>query len=114
MAVKIRLARYGKKKRPFYRIVVAKDTSPRDGRFIALLGTYDPCSEPPIAKIDTQKASQWLQKRCTANPVCHADIETGWCFPKVFSTSSVEYLFFVEATPRQNWVDFFWVAGSVA
>ncbi len=62
MAVKIRLARYGKKKKPFYRIIVAKDTSPRDGRFIALLGTFDPATEPAKIKIDKEKALNWLRK----------------------------------------------------
>jgi small subunit ribosomal protein S16 len=82
MAVKIRLARYGKKKRPFYRIVVAKDTAPRDGRFIAMLGTYDPCSEPPTAKIDTQKASQWLQKGAQPTPSAMQILKRGGVFQK--------------------------------
>lgn len=60
MAVKIRLARYGRKKSPFYRIVVAQDTAPRDGRFIETIGTYDPCAEPARITIDTQKAARWL------------------------------------------------------
>ncbi|MCX5895217.1 MAG: 30S ribosomal protein S16 [Proteobacteria bacterium] len=62
MAVKIRLARHGKKKRPFYRIVVTKDTSPRDGRFIELLGTFDPCTEPAAVTINKEKALSWLRK----------------------------------------------------
>ncbi len=62
MAVKIRLARYGKKKKPFYRVVVAKDTSPRDGKFLEIIGTYDPCSEPKKIEIDKEKALSWLKK----------------------------------------------------
>ena len=62
MAVKIRLARHGKKKNPFYRIVVASDTSPRDGRFIEMLGTYDPCSDPVTIQIEKEKALAWLKK----------------------------------------------------
>ncbi len=62
MSVKIRLARYGKKKRPFYRVVVAKDTAPRDGRFIETLGTYDPFSEAIMIKINKEKALSWLRK----------------------------------------------------
>jgi small subunit ribosomal protein S16 len=56
----------GAKKRPFYRIVVANSTSPRDGRFIDTLGHYDPCTEPPTLKIDAEKASHWLA--CGAQP----------------------------------------------
>lgn len=62
MAVKIRLRRMGAKKRPFYRIVVADGRSPRDGRFIELIGTYDPNSDPPIIKIDQEKAAMWLSR----------------------------------------------------
>ncbi len=62
MAVKIRLARYGKKKKPFYRIVVAQDTSPRDGRFIEAIGTYDPCTEPASIRVDKERALNWLSK----------------------------------------------------
>jgi len=60
MAVKIRLRRMGAMKRPFYRIVVADSRSPRDGRFIELLGYYNPCVEPSELKIDGEKAKLWL------------------------------------------------------
>ncbi len=60
MAVKIRLRRTGKKKAPFYRIVVADSRSPRDGRCIAELGTYDPKQEPSVFKIDEEEAKKWL------------------------------------------------------
>lgn len=62
MAVKIRLARGGKKKSPFYRIVVANETSPRDGRFIEVLGTYNPCTTPAQVSINKERAAAWLQK----------------------------------------------------
>ena len=62
MAVKIRLARYGKKKNPFYRIVVAQDTSPRDGRFIEILGTYDPCCDPANISVKKERAMNWIKK----------------------------------------------------
>jgi len=65
MAVKIRLARGGKKKSPFYRIVVAKDTSPRDGRFIEVLGTYNPGTEPAQVTINKERALAWIQKGAT-------------------------------------------------
>jgi len=65
MAVKIRLARGGKKKSPFYRIVVAKDTAPRDGSFIEVLGTYNPTTSPAQITINKERAQDWLQKGAT-------------------------------------------------
>lgn len=58
--VKIRLRRMGKKKHPFYRIVVADARSPRDGRFIAEIGTYDPNEEPAAVKVDAEVAKKWM------------------------------------------------------
>ena len=60
MAVKIRLRRMGQKKPPFYRIVVADSRSPRDGRFIEEIGTYDPNQEPSVFKVDEEAAKKWL------------------------------------------------------
>lgn len=60
--VKIRLKRMGMKKRPFYRIVVANSTSPRDGRHIDQIGYYDPMTDPATVKIDADKARMWLQR----------------------------------------------------
>jgi len=62
MAVKIRLRRMGAKKSPFYRIVVADSRSPRDGRFIEQIGTYNPLTEPVSVKIDEDKALDWMSK----------------------------------------------------
>ena len=59
--VKIRLARHGAKKRPFYRIVVAESRSPRDGRYIELLGTYDPLQNPAAITLKREKLDKWLQ-----------------------------------------------------
>ena len=61
MAVKIRLKRMGMKKHPFYRVVVADITSPRDGRFIEEIGFYDPMTEPAKISIDNEKAKMWLK-----------------------------------------------------
>ena len=61
MAVKIRLARHGAKKRPYYRIVVADSRSPRDGRFIEEIGYYDPTKEPTVVNLDADKAKTWLK-----------------------------------------------------
>jgi small subunit ribosomal protein S16 len=60
MAVKIRLQRYGAKKRPFYRVVAADSRSPRDGRFIEIIGTYQPIEKESSIKIDEEKALKWL------------------------------------------------------
>ncbi len=62
MAVKLRLMRMGKKKQPTYRLVAADGRSPRDGRFIEIVGTYDPRAEPSLIKIDNDKVVAWLQK----------------------------------------------------
>lgn len=62
MAVKLRLMRMGKKKQPTYRVVAADSRSPRNGRFIEILGTYDPRHEPSVVKIDTAKANDWISK----------------------------------------------------
>ena len=60
MAVKMRLKRMGRKKRPFYRVVVADSRAPRDGAFIDEVGTYDPMKESDNIKIDEEKAKKWL------------------------------------------------------
>lgn len=59
--VKIRLQRQGKKKAPFYHIVVADSRSPRDGKIIEQLGTYDPMTEPATIKLDKEKVEKWIK-----------------------------------------------------
>ncbi len=61
MALKIRLTRLGDKKAPFYRVVVADSRSPRDGKFVEVIGTYNPLTNPAEIKIDAEKASKWLK-----------------------------------------------------
>lgn len=60
MAVRIRLARHGAKKRPFYRIVVADNDSPRDGRFLEKVGTYNPLRDPAEVVVQTDRIDYWL------------------------------------------------------
>lgn len=60
MAVKIRLKRMGKKKAPFYRIVVADSRAPRDGRFIEEVGTYDPTKDPSVFDVKEESVKKWL------------------------------------------------------
>lgn len=62
MAVSIRLRRTGTTKRPAYRVVVADSRSPRDGRFIEVIGHYSPLTQPPTVKIDRAKAEAWIRK----------------------------------------------------
>ena len=61
MAVRIRLKRLGAKKRPFYRVVVADQRSPRDGRFIENIGKYHPLEDPSLIEIDEERAMYWLR-----------------------------------------------------
>lgn len=65
--VSIRLARAGGKKKPFYRIVAADRRSPRDGRFIELIGTYDPRREPPAIRVDVGRADHWIKQGARAS-----------------------------------------------
>ena len=60
MAVRIRLTRLGRKKKPFYRIIVADSESSRDGKFLDILGTYDPIQDPAAIKIDNVKLQEWI------------------------------------------------------
>ncbi|PIE57487.1 MAG: 30S ribosomal protein S16 [Desulfobulbus propionicus] len=62
MAVHIRLTRKGRKKKPFYRIIVADSQAPRDGKFLDIVGTYDPMQEPAAIKIDQEKLNDWVGK----------------------------------------------------
>jgi small subunit ribosomal protein S16 len=62
VAVSIRLRRMGSSRRPAYRVVVADSRSPRDGRFIEVIGHYNPLTQPPTVKIDRQKARAWIAK----------------------------------------------------
>ena len=72
MAVKIRLARHGAKKRPFYRVVVADGRMPRDGRYIELVGRYNPVSNPKVIDLDLEKIDAWIAKGAQpTNAVAH-------------------------------------------
>jgi small subunit ribosomal protein S16 len=62
MAVRIRLTRLGRKKKPFYRIIVADSESSRDGKFLDIVGTYDPCQNPEAVTLKREKIEDWLKK----------------------------------------------------
>ncbi len=67
MATRIRLKRMGAHKAPFYRVVVSDSRSPRDGRFIEEIGTYNPVTQPALVNIDEEKALKWLQSGAQAS-----------------------------------------------
>jgi len=62
MSVKIRLARFGANKKPFYRIVIADAASPRNGRFIERVGTYDPRKNPPAVTLNNERIAEWIKR----------------------------------------------------
>ena len=65
--VKIRLARAGGKKKPYYRIVATDERSPRDGRFIEQVGTYDPTKNPPLVRVDQTRVDHWVRSGARAS-----------------------------------------------
>ena len=78
MAVHIRLRRTGTTKRPTYRVVVADSRAPRDGRFIEVIGHYNPLTEPPTIHIEKEKATAWLKKGALpSNTVKHLMAQAG-------------------------------------
>ena len=83
MSVKIRLARFGAKKKPFYRIVAADSSCPRDGRFIERLGTYDPRKDPPEIILKSDKILKWLQKGAQPTTTVKQLLKKGGVFPGV-------------------------------
>jgi small subunit ribosomal protein S16 len=68
MALVIRLRRHGSRKRPFYRIVVADSRSPRDGRCVAQIGTYDPSFDPPEVSLQKDQAERWIGSGALPSP----------------------------------------------
>jgi small subunit ribosomal protein S16 len=70
MSVKIRLQRHGSKKRPFYFIVVANSTAPRDGKFIEKLGTYNPLTVPASVRLNRERSLYWMQKGAQPTNTC--------------------------------------------
>ena len=75
MAVKIRLTRLGDKGTPFYRIVAAEDKSPRDGKFLEVIGTYNPLTDPPEVKVDKDLAKRWLSNGAMPTPTAKKVLE---------------------------------------
>mgnify|MGYP000503203395 CR=1 FL=1 len=78
MAVKIRLRRMGQKKAPFYRIVVADSRSPRDGRCIEEIGTYDPTKDPSEYHVDAELAKKWLSTGAQPTETVNRNLQGSW------------------------------------
>ena len=73
----IRLRRTGSTKRPYYRVVVADSRAWRDGRFVGVLGHYDPRREPPVVKIDEERARHWIEKGAKASDTVRSLMKRG-------------------------------------
>jgi len=82
MAVKIRLARFGAKKKPFYRVVVADSSFPRDGRFIEKVGTYDPRKDPPEINLKGDRILEWIKKGAQPTETVEQLLKKGGVFSK--------------------------------
>jgi len=82
MAVKIRLARFGAKKKPFYRVVVADSSFPRDGRFIEKVGTYDPRKDPPEVNLKGDRILEWIKKGAQPTETVEQLLKKGGVFSK--------------------------------
>ena len=80
MAVKIRLRRVGRKRQPSYRIVVADSEAPRDGRFVELIGKYDPRARDKQIDVDVTKAREWLAKGATPSETVASLLKRAGCF----------------------------------
>lgn len=90
MAVKIRLYRMGAKKRPAYRIVVADSRAPRDGRFIEILGFYNPIAQPMEISIDEEKALAWLKKGAQPTDTARRLLESAGIMAKLNGQDAVD------------------------
>lgn len=77
MSVKIRLSRKGAKKRPYYRIVVADSSAPRDGKFIEVVGSYDPNQDPAQIKLKENRIKEWAKKGAKPTPVVRSILKKG-------------------------------------
>ena len=92
MAVRLRLMRMGKKKQPTYRVVAADKRSPRDGRFIEIVGTYNPRTEPSAIKIDNAKAVKWLRHGAQPSDRVRKLLQISGAWDAFTSGTSVEEL----------------------
>jgi len=87
MAVRIRLTRKGTHKAPYYRIVAADSRMPRDGRFLEILGTYDPLQDPAVIQMDEEKVISWLKKGATPSDTAKLLMKKSGIFGKLKETA---------------------------
>jgi small subunit ribosomal protein S16 len=87
MAVRIRLTRKGTHKAPYYRIVAADSRMPRDGRFLEILGTYDPLQNPAVIQMDEEKVISWLKKGATPSDTAKVLMKKTGLFGKLKETA---------------------------
>ncbi|NVL89949.1 MAG: 30S ribosomal protein S16 [Desulfobacterales bacterium] len=85
MSVKIRLARHGTKKKPYYRIVVTSIDAPRDGRFIELVGTYDPLKNPAVVTLKHDRVKEWIEKGAVPTATVNSILKREGFFSKTAS-----------------------------
>lgn len=90
MAVKLRLKRMGAKKRPYYRIVVADSRSPRDGRFIDTVGTYNPIMKDSPVTIDDEKITQWLKNGAQPTDTVKNILRSAGVYAKLNATKPIK------------------------
>jgi small subunit ribosomal protein S16 len=90
MAVKIRLARHGAKKSPFYRIVAADSKFPRDGRFLEVLGTYNPLTDPATITVKPERIKEWLSKGAIASDTVKSLFKKAGVFKAAKAVEAVE------------------------
>ncbi len=106
MAVKIRLQRKGKKKKPFYHIVIADARSPRDGRFIEKIGTYNPLTQPATIELDGDKAYDWLQKGAQPTETVRAMLRFKGIFYRKHVMRGVDKGAFSEEEAMKKYTDY--------
>lgn len=108
MAVKLRLQRHGRGKRPFYHIVAADSRSPRDGKFIERIGDYNPLTKPATIHLDLDKAVKWLQNGAETTDTVHAILKyKGAMYKKHLLRGAAKGAFSVEVAEQkfQDWLD---------
>ncbi|MBI5917496.1 MAG: 30S ribosomal protein S16 [Bacteroidetes bacterium] len=106
MAVKIRLQRKGKKKKPFYHIVIADARAPRDGRFIEKIGSYNPLTSPAIIEIDRDRAYEWLMQGAQPTDTVRAMLRLKGVFYRKHVMRGVKKGAFSEETAMQKYTEY--------
>ena len=112
MAVKIRLARKGRKKKAFYHVVVADSRSPRDGRYIEKIGSYNPITDPATIELDFEKALYWLQNGAQPTDTCRAILSYKGVLLKKHLLEGVKKGAFDEAEAEKRFTE--WISQNEA